>query len=120
MVQGDLATCITEGIELPAAVQGAERPLDQLHLDHLVDLVIVAGGKRFCQAAHGKTDTGTHLVMLMRKHPGLRAPGQKLRVRLDVADQGKHFLRRVRHQRRAVYFFHVNFPAAAGCIRRSR
>ena len=69
--------------------------------------MVIAGRERLAHAADGKGDACRDLVAIHCHDLCSAAPGQKLRVGIDVADQGEHFLRRIRHQRGAVYGFRI-------------
>ena len=76
-------------------------------LDPATGRVLIKGRERLAHAADGKRDARRDLVALLDQDLRIAAPGQKLRVGLDIADQGEHFLWRIRHQRGAVYGFQV-------------
>ena len=115
-----LATGLAQGIKLPVPTQVTERPLEQPHIDTAAGRVVIAGRKRLAHAAYGKIDARRDLVTLRLQDLRIAAPGQKLRVGINVADQIEYFPGSIGHQRGAIDGFQVEFACKKYALNQPR
>src|SRR6202035_4682340 len=91
----------------PLALQGAKRPAHQLHADAAVSLERVAGGELTVQRTLPDAKGRDDLLLRARLQPGVGAPGQELRIALDIVDEREQLGGRLADERRALDLSHA-------------
>ena len=100
--EGHLASRIPQLRERPNSGQTIERSVDELHCYGLPVSRCVSGSKTFAETAAMQFEGCFNNIVLPIVHLGATAPWQKFRVRLDIVDQRKHLVCRVRNQRATI------------------
>ena len=72
----------------------------------------VARDEGLAQPAHCNTHLRCHAQPILLHHPGVVAPGEEVRVMLNIRHQCKHFLRGIPDQDRFMDGFHEGIGSA--------
>src|SRR5438552_14706169 len=90
----------------PLSLEESERPLHQSHVHALLWVELVAGRELGTQRTTPHAERGDDLALAARIDTRACAPGDELRVALDVVDQRVHAALRLCDERGALDLFH--------------
>src|SRR5450755_1820324 len=96
-----------QGDEAPEALEERERPVDEADVDRLVRHQGVPGRERVADARVGEMKPGDQALRLAAQHLDPLAPGQEVRIGLDVDDELVDLVRRVPEEHRLLDVLHT-------------